>query len=231
MILELWAGHLIILFQTTLPQIPLAGCRFPLSPPIIVMAKRSPLSDIINKKMRYSPLFRAQVNRLDRTLDKVFGSYNEDVPAGPAAASVKQPNQFASVAAASKLEKDASDYEVERAMRETCENLPLGAGHWQHDDVIVQDDPAEDDHKPAADRKPPPLPLRKKFQSIIGCDNPGLFVKLKEIVKKGKKRYDSMDIPKVRTSFCVCFSVPSFNIGTGTNFTFLPSKSPTKVGL
>ena len=93
------------------------------------MADRSPLSDIINKKMHHSPLFRAQVNRLDRTLDEEFGFYDEDVPAGPAAVPIKQSNQFASAAAVSKLEKDALDYEVERAMRETCENLPIGAGH------------------------------------------------------------------------------------------------------
>jgi len=62
MILELWARHLIILFQTTSPQNPLAGCHFPLSLtcPIIVMAERSPLFDIINEK--------------NRTLDEEFGT-------------------------------------------------------------------------------------------------------------------------------------------------------------
>jgi hypothetical protein len=50
------------------------------------------------------------LSTLDRTLDEEFGFYAEDVPAGPAAAPVKQPNQFASVAAA-KLEKDVSDAE------------------------------------------------------------------------------------------------------------------------
>ena len=41
MILELWAGQLIILFQTTFPQIPLAGCHFPLSLPTTKMQGRT----------------------------------------------------------------------------------------------------------------------------------------------------------------------------------------------
>ena len=39
---------------------------------------------------------------------------------------------------------EVEDNEVEHLRRETCKNLPFGAGHWQHDITIIQDDPAAD---------------------------------------------------------------------------------------
>jgi hypothetical protein len=69
-------------------------------------------------------------------------------------------------------------------MRETCENLPLGAGHW------LQNDPAEDDQKPTADRKPPPLPLRKLYQSIMDVTTIQDYLsRKKRLLRRRKKKH------------------------------------------
>ena len=149
------------------------------------------------------------------------------MPAG-AAPAIKQPLESftaaaTGAAAAVKLEtrfEEAEDNEVERLKKETCE------GHWQHDDANIQDNSAADQNE---DRKPPPLPQKKSYQSIIGCDNTGLFVKKQEIEKKDKKKptYDSKDIPKVHTFsfFLLSLLVQRLNC---LIFTSPPSKLPTK---
>ncbi len=113
---------------------------------------------------------------------------------------IKQPLESFVAAAAVKLGTrfEVEDNEVERLKKETCE------GHWQHDDANIQDNSAADQNE---DRKPPPLPQKKSYQSIIGCDNTGLFVKKQEIEKKDKKKptYNSKDIPKVHTFSFFCF--------------------------
>ena len=167
--------------------------------------------------MSNDALFIAQVNSADKALDEVlFGSvFDEDVPAGVAPA-IKQPSErfaaaAAGAAAAVKLEMhfaEADDNEVEHLKRETCENLPFGAAHWQHNDTIIQDDPAADQTH-AADRKPSPLPPKILASLSVRCNNTGLFVKKQEIEKKKKKKptYKSKDIPKVRTFFFFCFCI------------------------
>ena len=167
-------------------------------------------------------LFRAQIESLDKTLDEEFGSvFDEDVPAG-AAPAIKQPLESFAAAAAVKLGTrfEAEDSEVEHLKKETSES------HWQHDDANIQDDSAADRNE---DRKPPLLPQKKTYQSIIGCNNTGLFVKKQEIEKKDKKKptYDSKDIPKVHTFsfFLLSLLVQRLNC---LIFTSPPSKLPTK---
>ena len=70
---------------------------------------------------------------------------------------------------------------------------------------------------------------KKTYQSIIGCNNTGLFVKKQEIEKKDKKKptYNSKDIPKVHTFSFLLLSLLVQRLNC-LIFTSPPSKLPTK---
>ena len=198
------------------------------------MDEHSPLSNMMSN----DALFIAQVDSADKALDEVlFGSvFDEDVPAGVAPA-IKQPSErfaaaAAGAAAAVKLEMhfaEADDNEVEHLKRETCENLPFGAAHWQHDDAIIQDDPAADQTH-AADRKPSPLPPKILASLSSDATIQDYLSRIKRLRRRRKRSQHTS--PRTSQRY-VPFSFFAFAFSPNIkfpSFTSPSSKLPTKEG-
>ena len=178
--------------------------------PFIGMANHSSLSNMMNK---YA-LFRQQIDILKKTLNEEFGSvFDEEFPAG-AATAIKQPERFtaaaAGAAAAIKLEMQLcrswgqwSWASQERNMQElTFWRRPLATRHHNYSGWSCS-------RSNLPQIKSLPLFHQKNYQSIVGCEHTGLFVKTWEIVMKEKKKpaYDSKVIPKVCTFFLLLLLV------------------------